>query len=228
MVAEFGQQLWSCTNFRCSDRTLRSRDRIFDFSQKMVKISAGAENWVSAEILTRRAGTTGRDSTGETPPIKAGRPEPSDHLRYTCLRINTIYEDLNESSSARLRGSQQLEILPSPNSKRAPNFSAWILIGAEILRRRNFGGAVILPGAEISTSAIVLSHITRRMNSVCPPKFSAAIFRRNFPQQISAAIFRSKFPQQFSGAIFRLNFRHPTQFSWDAEISCICNILSGC
>jgi hypothetical protein len=37
---------------------------------------------------------------------------------------NTIYEDLNESSSARLGGSQQLEILPSPNSKRAQDFSA--------------------------------------------------------------------------------------------------------
>jgi hypothetical protein len=44
-----------------------------------------------------------------------------------------IYEDLNESSSARPGGSQQLEILPSPNSKRTPNFSAQILA-----RRRNF------------------------------------------------------------------------------------------
>jgi hypothetical protein len=44
-----------------------------------------------------------------------------------------IYEDLNESSSARTGGSQQLEILPSPNSKGTPNFSAQILA-----RRRNF------------------------------------------------------------------------------------------
>jgi hypothetical protein len=44
-----------------------------------------------------------------------------------------IYMDLNESSSARPGGSQQLEILPSPNSKRTPNFSAQILA-----RRRNF------------------------------------------------------------------------------------------
>ncbi len=64
-----------------------------------------------------------------------------------------IYEDLNESSSARLGGSQHLEILPSPNNKRAPNFSAQILD-----RRGNFKGAEILPGAEILTSAIVLSH----------------------------------------------------------------------
>jgi hypothetical protein len=35
-----------------------------------------------------------------------------------------IYEDLNESSSARPGGSQQLDIPPSPNSKRMPNFSA--------------------------------------------------------------------------------------------------------
>ncbi len=33
-----------------------------------------------------------------------------------------IYEDLNESSSASPGGSQQLEISPSPNSKRAANF----------------------------------------------------------------------------------------------------------
>jgi hypothetical protein len=85
-----------------------------------------------------------------------------------------------------------LEILPSPNSKRAPYFSAQILD-----RRRNFRGAEILAGAEISTFAIVLSHITRRMNSVCPPKFSAAIFHSNFTQQISAAIFRLNFPPEF-------------------------------
>ncbi len=35
-----------------------------------------------------------------------------------------IYKDLNESSSARPGGSQQLDIPPSPNSKRTPNFSA--------------------------------------------------------------------------------------------------------
>jgi hypothetical protein len=148
----------------------------------MVKICAGAENWTPAEIFIGHAGTTSRYSTGETPPIKAERPEPSDHLRSTCLRINTIYEDLNMSSSARPGGSQQWKILPSPNSKRATNFSAQILD-----RRGNFKGAEILEAqkfykAEISTSAIVL----------------CLYVRLNFPQQFSAAIFRSKFPQQFS------------------------------
>jgi hypothetical protein len=84
-----------------------------------VKTSAGAENLTSAEVLTSRAGTTGRYSTGETMSIKAERPVPSDHLRSTCKRGNTIYEDLNKSSSTRLGGSQQLEILPSQNSRKA-------------------------------------------------------------------------------------------------------------
>ncbi len=195
------------------------------FHRKWWKFARPHEFWASAEILTGRASTTSRYSTGETLPIKAERPEPSDHLRSTCLRINTIYEDLNESSSARPGGSQQWKILPSPNSKRAPNFSAQILD-----RRGNFKGAEILgaqkilSGAEISTSAIALSHITRRMyvRLNFPQQFSAGIFRSKFPQQISAAIFRSNFPPEFSAWIFRLNFRHPPQFSWDAAISCIC------
>ncbi len=68
IAAELGQQLWSCTNFRCSDRTLKSRDRIFDFWQEMVKICAGAENWAPAEILIGRASTTSQYSTGEMRP----------------------------------------------------------------------------------------------------------------------------------------------------------------
>ncbi len=148
MVAEFGQQRWSCMNFQCSDRTLRSRDIIFEFSHK----SRAAWAFRSLEVYMSE----------------------NQH----------IYEDLNESSSARPGGSQQLEILPSPNRKRTPNFSTQILA-----RRRNF------TSAEISTSAIVLSYVwifTRRLNSVYPPKFceapkfSARIFRLNFPQKFSA------------------------------------------
>ncbi len=93
-----------------------------------------------------------------------------------------IYEDLNESSSARPGGSQKLEILPSPNSKWTPNFSAQILA-----RRRNFTQAQkFYLGAEISTSAIVLSYakiFTRRLNSVYPPNF---VRRLNFPPEFSA------------------------------------------
>jgi len=60
---------------------------------------------------------------GKGPPIKAGRPEPSPHLETAC-EIHHIYEDLNESSSARPGRSQQLEIQPSLNSKRAACFSS--------------------------------------------------------------------------------------------------------
>ncbi len=66
--------------------------------------------------FTCRAGTSSRYSTGEIPPNKAGEPG-------LCMRLRQhIYEDLNESSSASPEGSQQLEIPPSPNSKRAANF----------------------------------------------------------------------------------------------------------
>jgi hypothetical protein len=44
MIAEFGQQQRLCANFQCSDRTLRSRDRIFEFSQEMGKICAAVRN----------------------------------------------------------------------------------------------------------------------------------------------------------------------------------------
>jgi hypothetical protein len=56
-------------------------------------------------------------------------------------------------------------------------------------RRGNFRGAAILlfaeilPGAEISTSALVLSYIIMRMNFVYPQKFSAANFRLSFPPE---------------------------------------------
>jgi hypothetical protein len=60
---------------------------------------------------------------GKGPPIKAGQPEPAPHLGTTC-EIHHIYEDLNESSSARPGGSQQLEIPPSLNSMRAACFSS--------------------------------------------------------------------------------------------------------
>jgi hypothetical protein len=64
-----------------------------------------------------------------------------------------IYEDLNQSSSARLGGSQQLEILPSPNSKRAPGFSAQILD-----RRGNFRGAEILEAHKFYQAHIGMPH----------------------------------------------------------------------
>ncbi len=84
---------------------------------------------------------------GKGPPIKAGRSEPSPHLETAC-EIHHIYEDLNESSSARPGRSQQLEIQPSLNSKRAACFSSPAGFSSN---------ASFLPGAGISTPARILS-----------------------------------------------------------------------
>jgi hypothetical protein len=127
MIAEFGQQRWSYTNFRLSDRTLRSRDRIFKFSQELVKICAAAKN-LDTRVNFGMSGwynqpvQCGRDAAHKSRAAWAVIP-----LAVYMSERQHIYEDLNESSSARPGGSQQLEIPPSPNSKRAPNFSVDIL-----------------------------------------------------------------------------------------------------
>ncbi len=84
---------------------------------------------------------------GKGPPIKAGQPEPSLHLGTAC-EIHHIYEDLNESSSARPGRSQQLEIPPSLNSKQAACFSSPVGFSLD---------TDFLPGAGISTPARILS-----------------------------------------------------------------------
>ncbi len=64
--------------------------------------------------------------------VKAGQPEPSPHLG-TAWERHHIYEDLTESSSARPGGSQQLEIPPHLNSKRAACFFQFFSPGTGIL-----------------------------------------------------------------------------------------------
>ncbi len=135
MIADFGQQQWSCTNFRRSDRTLRSQDRIFEFSQELVKICAPANNF----DLRVYFGMSGRYNQ----PVQYGRE--STHkcragwavfsLGVYMTERQHIYKDLNESSSASPGGSQQLEIPPSPNSKRAANL---FQIRWYFTRRRDF------------------------------------------------------------------------------------------
>ncbi len=134
MIAEFGQQQWSYTNFRGSDRTLRSRDRILEFSQEIVKICAAARN-LDTRVNFDRSGRYNQ-------PVQYGRDavHKSRAAAWAVWSLGVymserqhIYEDLSESSSARPGGSQQLGIPPSPNSKRTPNFSADILA-----RRGNF------------------------------------------------------------------------------------------
>ncbi len=92
--------------------------------------------WTPAEILTARAGTTRRYSTGETPPIKAERSEPSDHLRSTSLRGNTstriwtraLQPNQEEVSSWRFCRAQIV------SGRQTFPLKFWL--GAEILPRR--------------------------------------------------------------------------------------------
>jgi hypothetical protein len=107
---------------------------IFEFSQEIMKICEAARN-LDTSVNFNRSGRYNprRYSTGETPPIKAIRS-----LEVYMSERQHIYEDLNESSSARPGESQQLKVLPSPNSKRTPNFSAHILA-----RCRNFNGIMV-------------------------------------------------------------------------------------
>jgi hypothetical protein len=108
--------------FRLSDRTLRSRDSISEFSQELVKICAAANNFDFRVYF----GMSGQYKQ----PVKYGRDSAHKSRAAwavfslgVCMRERQhIYEDLNESSSASPGGSQQLEIPPSLNSKRAANF----------------------------------------------------------------------------------------------------------
>ncbi len=106
MIAEFGQQQWSYTNFRGSDRTLRSRDRIFEFSQEIVKICTAAKI-LDTRVNFDRSGRNnqsvqyGRDAAHKSRAAWAGIP-----LEVYMYERQHIYEDLNESSSARPGGSQ--------------------------------------------------------------------------------------------------------------------------
>ncbi len=62
-------------------------------------------------------------------PVQYGRD--AAHVRWAACAFRSLevymqerQHHLNESSSARLRGSQQLEILPSPNSKQTQSLGA--------------------------------------------------------------------------------------------------------
>ncbi len=121
MIADFGQQQWSYTNFRLKDRTLRSRDRILEFSQELMKICAAANNFDCRVYF----GISGRYKQPVQYRRDSAHKSRAAWARLSlgvCMRERQhIKEDLNESSSASPGGSQQLEISPSPNSKRAAN-----------------------------------------------------------------------------------------------------------
>ncbi len=103
MTADIGQQQWSRTFFRLSDRTLIGRVKNFVIWQELVEFQAEAWLWLPRgfEPFLRMAVRYKQPvQYRKGPPIKAGQPEPSPHLETAC-KIHDIYEDLNESSSAR-------------------------------------------------------------------------------------------------------------------------------
>ncbi len=147
-MAEYGQLLWSCTNFRCSDRTLRSRDRFLTFFLPGNSENVGARGeFDKARIFWQVVRVQ--------QPVQYGRD--AAHISWAAWVFRSLEDymherqhHLNESSSARLGGSQQLEILPSPNSKQTQSLGIWFsdgrmawaprfLISAVIfIRRREF------------------------------------------------------------------------------------------
>ncbi len=83
--------------------------------------------------------------------------------------MNERQHHLNESSSARLGRSQQLEILPSPISKQTQS------LGADFSDGRIAWAHIFLISAEILTSALFLSYIMWRSNFTIPHSFGAYI-----------------------------------------------------
>ncbi len=136
MIAEFGQQQWSCTIFWCSYRTLRSWDRIFEFSQEIVKICAAAKN-LDTRMNFDRSGRYnqpvqyGRDAAHKSRAAWAGIPlgvYMSERQTSTRIWTRALQPDQEEVSSWRFCRAQ----IVSGRQTFPPIF--WL--GAEIFTRR--------------------------------------------------------------------------------------------
>jgi hypothetical protein len=119
--------------------------RVFDFSQEK------GENICGREHLDR---TLFWQVVPVQQPVQCGRD--AAHISWAAwvqISLEDCMEErqhhLNESSSARLRRSQKLEILPSPNSKSLGAYFWW--------------AHIFVIGAEISTAALLLSYLMRRI-----------------------------------------------------------------
>ncbi len=114
---------------------------------------------------------------------------------------------LNESSSARLGRSQQLEILPSPNRKQTQSLDADFSDGLIALAH------IFLISAEILTSALFLSYIMWRSNFTIPHRFAAYI--------LDIHLYLGHPPIFWTSAYIldiRLHFGHPPIFLESAHI----------
>jgi len=148
MIADIGQQQWSCTFFCLTDSTLVSWVKDCCDLTGINGIPGGSQTFGCrmdlGHFLAWRAGTNSRYSTGKGPPIKAGRQGLPPHLEttfITSMRRRTC-------SSVGPGRSQQLENLQSLNIKLAACFSSPASISTD---------AGFSPGAGISTAARILS-----------------------------------------------------------------------
>ncbi len=195
MIADFGQQQWLCTNFRLSDRTLRSWDRILEFSQEIVKICAAAKN-LDTHVNFGMSGRYkqpvqyGRDAAHKSRAARAVRS-----LGVYMSERQHIHKDLNESSSARTGGIR-----------------SWRFCRAQIVSGRQTFPPIFLLGAEILTPAKVLSYALYfcQTPTFCMP---TNIFRRRL-----YFVYPPRFYASANISMRRKDFRHPPIFSWDAKI----------
>ncbi len=92
-----------------------------EFSLELVKICGAANNF-DFRVYFGMSGWYKQPVQYERDSAHKSRADWAVFSLGVCMRERQhIYEDLNKSSSASPGGSQQLEIPPSPNSKRAAN-----------------------------------------------------------------------------------------------------------
>ncbi len=162
VIADIGQLQWLFMFFRVSYRTPVSRVRDCCDLTEISGISGRCLifGWhVDFDhFWAWRACTSSRYSTGESPPIKAGHWGTIPHLETTCSRFNTSMRRRTCSLAGPGR-SQQLEILPSLNSKEFFSGPPTFLLRQHFhghwyfTRRKDFPSAWFSPGARILPSA---------------------------------------------------------------------------
>ncbi len=139
--------------FRFFNRTSVSRDRDCYGLTKITEIQVGAEERFGMRprfdhFEHGEPVQTGRYSTGESPPIKAGHRELLPHLEFSCMRFNTSARRRTRPSVGPER-SQLLQILPSLTVRQFFSRSAYF----SCCCCANIGGRQVFP---------VLQHFCRR------------------------------------------------------------------
>ncbi len=133
----------------CFDRAPLSRDIDCYSLTKISEILGGRQRFGMCQRLDHfECGgpvQTGRYSTGESPPIKAGHRELLPHFESTCTRFNTSVRRRMRPSAGPER-SQQLQILPSLTVRQFFSGCAYFSCYANIPEGAGFPSDPILSG----------------------------------------------------------------------------------